>query len=109
MDIQDWSMHTEPKYLLKENELTDYMTNLSYITNGAFIENISYFKISNIYLNYSFPDAQWMRKARITSFGLTASVSNVCIFSNYSGIDPETPGAVYPQARNFTLGLNIGF
>ena len=89
--------------------LEDYTTTLSYITNGAFIENISYFKISNIYLNYSFPDAQWMRKARITSFGLTASVSNVCIFSNYSGIDPETPGAVYPQARNFTLGLNIGF
>ena len=65
--------------------------------------------VVNLYLNYSFPDAQWMRKARITSFGLTASVSNVCIFSNYSGIDPETPGAVYPQARNFTLGLNIGF
>ena len=57
------------------------MTNSSYITNGAFIENISYFRISNIYLNYSFPDAQWMRKARITSFGLTRVWSAMYVYS----------------------------
>ena len=67
--------------------LEDYTTTLSYITNGAFIENISYFKISNIYLNYSFPDAQWMRKARITSFGLTASVSNCLLYTSPSPRD----------------------
>ena len=29
--------------------------------------------------------------------------------TNYSGIDPETPGAVYPQSRSFTFSLSLSF
>ncbi|MCH5327551.1 MAG: SusC/RagA family TonB-linked outer membrane protein [Coprobacter sp.] len=82
----------------------------SSVVDAALMKNISYFKIGDIRLTYSFPESsRWMRKAHIASFGVSGSVSNVLIFSNYDGIDPETPGAVYPKSRDFILGLNIGF
>ena len=36
-------------------------------------------------------------------------MNNLFTITNYSGIDPETPGAVYPLARTFTFGLSVGF
>lgn len=90
-------------------DISSITSNYDKVTNGALIKNLSYFKISDIRLTYTFPDARWMRRAYISSLGISASVSNVCIFSNYDGIDPETPGAVYPKSRDFILGLNIGF
>lgn len=90
-------------------DISSIAPNNDKVTNGALIKNLSYFKISDIRLTYTFPDARWMRRAYISSLGISASVSNVCIFSNYDGIDPETPGAVYPKSRDFILGLNIGF
>ena len=40
---------------------------------------------------------------------LNDSASNLFIITNYSGIDPETPGAVYPTPRTFSMGVSIGF
>lgn len=97
------------KIIIDGEYLEDYMVTINTITDGALIENLSYFKIGDIRLSYSFSEKQWMRKAHINSLGISASMDNTWIISNYSGIDPETPGAVYPQARTFTLGLNIGF
>ena len=43
--------------------------------------------------------------------GLSASflMNNLFTITNYSGIDPETPGTVYPQSRSFTFSLSLSF
>lgn len=78
------------------------------VTRSAYLENVSYLKISSISLTYSLPD-RWTKAMKMSGMNVSFLMNNLLIFSNYSGIDPETPGAVYPQSRSFTLSLNISF
>lgn len=90
--------------------LDKYMPIGSTINNAALYENVSYFKIGSIMLSYSFnSNARILRQLGISSLGLSLSANNVAIFSNYTGLDPETPGAIYPMARSYTFGLNVDF
>jgi hypothetical protein len=87
--------------------LEDQMAS-SYVENGVFYENGSYWKISSMTLMYSLPD-KLIRSFGATSLGLSFTANNLWIITAYSGLNPETPGAVYPMSRSFSFGLNIGF
>ncbi len=87
--------------------LEDQMAS-SYVENGVFYENGSYWKISSMTLMYSLPD-RLIRRFGATSLGLSFTANNLWIITAYSGLNPETPGAVYPMSRSFSFGLNIGF
>lgn len=78
------------------------------ITKASRLETLSYFKLGNIYLSYLF-DQRWVKAIGAESISLTLSASNIFILSSYSGIDPETPGAVYPIPRTYTIGLSFSF
>lgn len=85
-----------------------YMTTSSIINRGALIENVSYFKVNSIVLGYNFSEKA-LKGIGIESLGLSFVMNNILTISNYSGFDPETPGAVYPQSKSFSFGVNIGF
>jgi TonB-dependent starch-binding outer membrane protein SusC len=80
-----------------------------YLTDG------SYFRIKTMQLGYTF------RKAMIAKTGLQklrvyVMSENLATFTKYNGFDPEISGGtmsidrgVYPQARSFMVGLNLGF
>ncbi len=59
-------------------------------------------------MTYAFREAV-LKKIGVSSLGLSFTMNNLFTITNYSGIDPETPGAVYPLARTFTFGLSVGF
>lgn len=84
------------------------MTTSSIINRGALIENVSYFKVNSIVLGYNFSEKA-LKGIGIESLGLSFVMNNILTISNYSGFDPETPGAVYPQSKSFSFGVNIGF
>ena len=87
-----------------------------------YIEDGSYFRISDISLSYQLPE-RWMRKIKTRSIRVIASVRNAWIWTKYSGYDPDVnsvsgdyadliPGldnGSYPRARVYTLGVNITF
>lgn len=87
-----------------------------------YIEDGSYLRISNISLSYDLP-SKLSRKIRAKSIRVTGSVSNVWVWTNYTGYDPDVnsvtgdyadlmPGldnGSYPRSRVFTLGLNVTF
>ena len=81
---------------------------LSTVQNGVFYENGSYWKISSMTLMYSLPD-KLIHRFGATSLGFNFTANNLWIITAYSGLNPETPGAVYPMSRSFSFGLNIGF
>lgn len=85
-----------------------YNPTSSIITKGALLEDVSFLRLRSISLSYSLPD-QFLRRYGISSAGLSFSLNNFFTWTNYSGIDPETPGAVYPITRSMSMGLNIGF
>lgn len=86
--------------------LGNYMVSLSSITRASMLENISYFKLGTVMLTYVL-DNEWLRRAHIESVTLSGSMSNIFTITNYKGIDPETPGAVYPQPRTYSFGISV--
>ena len=88
--------------------LSNYVVSAETITKASLLENVSYFKIGSLSLSYSF-DEKLLKRVGLTSLGLSFTMSNLLTLTNYSGIDPETPGAVYPLARNYSFGLTVGF
>ena len=78
------------------------------VTDCVMLEDVSYFKLSTVSLSYDLPD-KWVKAMRMGSFTVSFLMNNLFILTNYSGIDPETPGAVYPQSRSFTFSLSCSF
>ena len=78
------------------------------ISKSVLLENVSYLKLSSISLTYAFPD-RWMKAIKLGGMSASFLMNNLFTITNYTGIDPETPGAVYPQSRSFTFSLSLSF
>ena len=78
------------------------------IVNSAFRENVSFFRLRNITLNYQLPQ-HWIRHTKLQSLSISGTLNNFFTFTNYRGIDPETPGATYPVTRSVFFRLQAGF
>lgn len=83
-----------------------------------YIEDGSYFRIKNIQLGYTLPEAL-SRKAGMKKFRIYGSVTNLFTFTNYQGYDPNISSGspldagidvgYYPQARTFIGGIKATF
>ena len=93
-------------------------TNMSEVSS-IWIEDGSYFKISNITLGYDFNRLfKWKACQRIRAY---VSAQNMLTFTKYSGMDPEigygdgqgwmsgVDVGNYPSSRAWIFGLNIAF
>lgn len=80
-----------------------------------YLEDGSYFRIKTLQFGYTLPTAVagkvGMKKARVYVMS-----ENLLTFTKYTGFDPEIGGGVmsidrgiYPQARSFMVGVNVGF
>jgi len=85
--------------------------------SDRYVENGSFLRLQNVGLSYKFrPEAT--KKLHIEGLRISASCSNVCTITGYSGYDPENPGSAirqgvdearYPTPRTYTLGLGFSF
>ncbi len=78
------------------------------IVNSVYMEKVNYWKIGSISLTYSLPE-KLLRNKVVQSAGFSFTANNLFYITNYSGMNPESPGAVYPQSRSFSFGVNVGF
>ncbi len=73
------------------------------------LENASFLRMDNLYLNYNVGRINDGRVNARVSF----NVQNVFVITKYSGLDPEQSGGidgtVYPRPRMFALGINLDF
>ena len=88
--------------------LNNQMIYYSVITQASMLENVSYFKLGSASVSYSF-DKKVISPLMLSSLAVSFTMNNLFTITDYSGIDPETPGAVYPMARTFTFGVSVGF
>lgn len=79
----------------------------SLITDGADYCNASYWKIGSISLMYSVPE-EIVKRMGLTNLGFSFTANNIATITNFKGMNPESPGAVYPISRSFSFGLNVG-
>lgn len=83
-----------------------------------FVEDGSYLRIKNLQLGYSLP-SKLVRKVGLSQFRVYVSAQNLLTLTKYSGLDPEMGSSspltngidsgYYPQARVFSLGVNLKF
>jgi hypothetical protein len=59
-------------------------------------------------MTYSLPDS-WVHRIYATNLSVSFTANNLWVITAYKGMNPESPGAVYPMSRSFSFGLNIGF
>lgn len=70
-------------------------------------DDASYFKLSSVSVSYAVPD-KWIRHIGISSLGVSFTANNLLMITGFKGLNPETPGAVYPTGKSYNFGINIG-
>jgi len=75
-----------------------------------FYQDAWYIRLQSISVGYNVPIKRGMEKV-FSGLRLFADVNNLFVITPYKGLDPETDGyaAAYPNARTFTVGLDIKF
>ncbi len=78
----------------------------------------SYLRLKNITLGYTLPQSL-TKKVSISQLRFYVMAENLCTWTRYHGFDPEISSGsskslgvdrgVYPQARTWTVGLNLSF
>lgn len=89
------------------------------LVSDYFLEDGSYARIKNVQLGYDFCNRVIKKNKIISQCRLYLSAQNIFTFTNYSGLDPEIGSSnatvngidsgFYPQARVWTVGLNLKF
>lgn len=91
--------------------------NQNYYINSWYVESGAYFRIRNIQLGYTLPNA-YASKLGIQKLRVYVNAQNPVIFTKYTGFTPEvggTPGNigidnnVYPVSAIYNCGLNVTF
>ncbi|HET9825930.1 MAG TPA: TonB-dependent receptor, partial [Chitinophagaceae bacterium] len=83
--------------------------------SAFYLSDGSYFRIKNLQVGYTIPEPLLM-KYGVQRLTVYFRANNLFTFTKYSGFDPEIGGSsfsidrcVYPQARTFLFGVNLGF
>lgn len=85
--------------------------------SDLYVHNGSYARIKNIQLGYTLP-SYLTRKIFIQKLRFYVAAENLLTMTSYKGLDPELNGdersngidrGYYPQARTFTVGVNLNF
>ena len=95
--------------------LTETDPNKNFVNPSDFyLKAGDFFRIKTLQIGYSLPKSL-ISKINLTRLRVYAMSENLYTFTNYTGYDPEIGGGVfsidrgvYPQARSFMLGLNVG-
>ena len=89
------------------------------LVSDYYLEDGSYARIKNVQLGYDFCNRVIGQNRIISQCRLYVSAQNLFTFTRYSGLDPEIGSSnatvngidcgFYPQARVWTVGLNLKF
>jgi TonB-dependent starch-binding outer membrane protein SusC len=96
---------------------------VSILPSTYYLENGSYFRMKNIQLGYTFPKSM-ISKIGFNTVRVYVQGQNLFTITEYSGMDPEinlrnytagndrqigVDGGAYPTAKQYLVGLNLGF
>ena len=105
-----WTFDNQGGTYPRPSDITDY-NNWNYNSSTLWLMNSSYIRLKNLTVGYTFTDAA-LKKAGISSLGITLSGYNLLTFTNLKFVDPESvpnnQGA-YPLVKLYSLGVNINF
>lgn len=82
------------------------------LISNRVVQDGSFLRMKNVMLNYQFP-TKWISKVGLSNLSVYVSGENLLTWTSFRGSDPESVGTgydeTYPNARSFTMGLNVSF
>ncbi|MFK1857300.1 SusC/RagA family TonB-linked outer membrane protein [Bacteroides fragilis] len=100
----------------------DNYSNGSALPISDLVEKGDYLRLKNVSLGYTFNTKNWSKAVGISALRLYVQAQNLFVITGYSGMDPETLTNVesatlsggtdkntLPQARTYTIGVNLTF
>ncbi|MFK2038769.1 SusC/RagA family TonB-linked outer membrane protein [Bacteroides fragilis] len=100
----------------------DNYSNGSALPISDLVERGDYLRLKNVSLGYTFNTKNWSKAVGISALRLYVQAQNLFVITGYSGMDPETLTNVesatlsggtdkntLPQARMYTIGVNLTF
>lgn len=112
--INSWSesnpSNTLPRFAWTNN-------NDNWRISDLYVHNGSYARIKNMQIGYTLP-VNLTQKFFVQKLRIYVAAENLLTLTSYKGLDPELNGdeqsngidrGYYPQARTFTVGLNLNF
>lgn len=91
--------------------------NRNWVSSDLLIHDGAYCRLKNLMISYTLPQ-ELTRKVSVDNFRVYVSAENLFTWTKYHGFDPEISSGgtslgidygVYPQARVWSIGFNIGF
>lgn len=91
--------------------------NRNWVSSDLLIHDGAYCRLKNLMISYTLPQ-EITRKVSVDNFRVYVSAENLFTWTKYHGFDPEISSGgtslgidygVYPQARVWSIGFNIGF
>lgn len=95
---------------------------IEYESSSYYVQDGSFFRMKNLQIGYTIPaEKVFGSKWGISKFRVYASTTNVFTITNYTGLDPEVSAeaetysalgvdrGIYPNPRQFLLGVSVGF
>jgi len=120
--LDEWSPTNTGSNIPSLPNPKDDISAMEYATSSYYIQDGSFLKLKNFQLGYNLPTKKiFGENTTFSKFRLYFGVTNLFTITKYEGLDPEvsaTPSdypalgvdfGVYPQARQYTFGLNLGF
>lgn len=109
----------KPGDITNTPRLTSVGPNYTIEQNSRYLSDGSYVRLKNITLTYSLPK-DITEKLKLSRARIYAQASNLFIWTNYSGVDPESSNesrqnldgldtATVPQPIGFQAGINFNF
>ena len=100
----------------------DNYSNGSALPISDLVERGDYLRLKNVSLGYTFNTKNWSKAVGISALRLYVQAQNLFVITGYSGMDPEiltnvesatlsggTDKNTLPQARTYTIGVNLTF
>lgn len=89
---------------------SSFFSGSTYGYGDWFYEDAWYIRLQNITLGYTIPSTATTRKI-FQNMRFHVDVNNAFVITPYGGLDPETDSyaAAYPNARTFTVGVDVKF
>jgi TonB-linked SusC/RagA family outer membrane protein len=118
--LDAWDQKTNPSSMIPSqvNNASAY----EYASSSYYVQDASFLKLKNLQVGYNFnTNKVFGNNTSISKLRAYIGVTNLFTITKYQGLDPEvsaTPSTysalgvdfgVYPQARQYMLGVSLGF
>ncbi len=94
-----------------------YNSGWNFQNSDRYVEDGGFVRFQNLQISYNF-SKKLIKQLGLKSLQAYGSINNLCVWTKYSGIDPEVSARGYypafdesqtPRSKQFTLTLNVGF